>query len=98
MGEHNAMTPPPITDPVYALTPARGQAEAQSEFRALAVRYVPGRAAIEVQATQIAGCLVPRLWNGALQDVPVEALTQLEIWPDGSAIELDAHNIHISVH
>jgi hypothetical protein len=32
-----------------------------------------------------------------LQDVPIEELARLEIWPDGSAIELEVRDIHISV-
>src|SRR5216684_1451297 len=37
-------------------------------------------------------------WIGALQDVPTEELGKLEVWPDGSAIELEDRDIHISVH
>ena len=47
--------------------------------------------------TRHAGFLIPRGWIGALQDVPIEELAQLEIWPDGSAIELEGRDIHISV-
>jgi hypothetical protein len=86
-----------ITDSAYALALAVGRAEAQSEFRAQAVRYVPERDAIEIVTTGNAGFLVPREWIGALQDVPVEALTKLELWPDGSAIEIEDRDIHISV-
>jgi hypothetical protein len=42
--------------------------------------------------------LIPRQWIGALQDVPIEELGKLEVWPDGSAIELEERDIHISVH
>jgi hypothetical protein len=47
--------------------------------------------------TRHAGFLIPRGWIGALQDVPIEDLARLEIWPDGSAIELEDRDIHISV-
>jgi hypothetical protein len=47
--------------------------------------------------TRHAGFLIPRGWIGALQDVPIEELGQLDIWPDGSAIELESRDIHISV-
>ena len=61
------------------------------------MRYVPDRDAIEVLTTRHAGFLIPRAWIGALQDVPVEELANLEVWPDGSAIELENRDIHISV-
>ncbi len=34
----------------------------------------------------------------ALQDLPVADLAKLVVWPDGSAIELEDRDIHISVH
>ncbi|HTW52547.1 MAG TPA: DUF2442 domain-containing protein [Stellaceae bacterium] len=72
--------------------------EAESEIRAQAVRYVPDRDAIEIVTTRNAGFLVPRQWIGALQDVPAEDLAKLVVWPDGSAIEIEDRDIHISVH
>lgn len=87
-----------ITDAEYAAGIAAGRAEAESEVRAQAVRYVPERDAIEIVTTRNAGLLIPRQWIGALQDVPKEDLAKLEIWPDGSAIELEDRDIHISVH
>ena len=92
------MTPPPITDTAYAMALAIGQTEAQTEIRAQAVRYVPERDAIEIVTTRNAGFLIPRQWIGALEDVPIDDLTKLTIWPDGSAIELEERDIHISVH
>jgi hypothetical protein len=59
---------------------------------------VADRDAIEIVTTRNAGFLIPRLWIGALQEVPIEDLARLEIWPDGSAIELEDLDIHISVH
>jgi hypothetical protein len=47
--------------------------------------------------TRHAGFLIPRTWIGALQDVPIAELGKLDIWPDGSAIEMDCRDIHISV-
>jgi hypothetical protein len=87
-----------ITDAEYAAALAAGQTEAATEIRAQAVRYVPDRDAIEIVTTQNAGFLIPRQWIGALQDVPIEELAKLEVWPDGSAIELQDQDIHISVH
>lgn len=92
------MTQHQITDAEYAEALATGQAEAETEVRAQAVRYVPDRDAIEIVTTRNAGFLIPRRWISALQDVSAEDLARLEVWPDGSAIELDGRDIHISVH
>jgi hypothetical protein len=92
------MTPPPITDTAYAMALAIGQTEAQTEIRAQAVRYVPDRDAIEIVTSRNAGFLIPRQWIGALEGVPIDDLAKLTIWPDGSAIELEEQDIHISVH
>ena len=92
------MTQHQITDAEYAVALVAGRAEAEAEIRAQAVRYVPDRDAIEIVTTRNAGFLIPRQWISALQDVPTEDLTKLEIWPDGSAIELEDRDIHISVH
>ncbi len=77
---------------------AAGRIEAEIELRAQAVRYVPERDAIEIVTNHNAGFLIPRQWIGALQDVSTEELGKLEVWPDGSAIELEDRDIHISVH
>ena len=92
MSEHQ------ITDAEFAAALAAGCMEAESEIRAQAVRYVPDRDAIEIVTTQNAGFLIPRQWIGALQDVPPEDLAMLEVWPDGSAIEIEDRDIQISVH
>lgn len=92
------MTQHQITDAEYAAALIAGQAEAEAEVRAQAVRYVPDRDAIEIVTTRNAGFLIPREWIGALQDVPREDLAKLEVWPDGSAIALEGRDIHISVH
>ena len=86
-----------ITDAEYAAALASGRAEMETEVRAQAVRYVPARDAIEIVTARSAGFLIPRQLIGALQDVPTEDLARLEIWPDGSAIELEDRDIHISV-
>ena len=91
------MTKHHVTDAEFAAALAAGQVEVETEIRAQAVRYVADRDAIEVVTTRHAGFLIPRGWIGALQDVPIEELVQLEIWPDGSAIELEGRDIHISV-
>jgi hypothetical protein len=91
------MTRHHVTDAEFAAALAAGRAETETQIRAEAVRYVADRDAIEVVTTGRGGFLIPRCWIGALQDLPVEELEQLEIWPDGSAIELESRDIHISV-
>ena len=87
-----------ISDAEYAAALAAGRIEAEIELRAQAVRSVPERDAIEIVTNHNAGFLIPRQWIGALQDVSTEELGKLEVWPDGSAIELEDRDIHISVH
>jgi hypothetical protein len=87
-----------ISEAEYAAAFAAGRMEAESEIRAQAVRYVPERDAIEIVTNRNAGFLIPRQWIGALQDVPTAELEKLEVWPDGSAIELEDRDVHISVH
>ena len=84
------MTSPSITDAEFAAALAAGRVEADMEIRAQAD-------SIEILTTRNAGFLIPRGWIGALQDVPIEDLAKLELWPDGSAIELEDRDIHISV-
>ena len=86
-----------ITDAEFAAALAAGRVEAETEIRARTVRYVADRDSIEIVTTRHAGFLIPRGWIGALQDVPIEELVKLDIWPDGSAIELEDLDIHISV-
>jgi hypothetical protein len=86
-----------ITDAEFAAALAAGRAEAETEIRAQAVRYVADRDAIEIVTTRHAGFVIPRQWIGALQDVSIDDLAKLEIWPDGSAIEIEDRDIHISV-
>lgn len=91
------MTSHSITDVALAEALAAARANMETEIRAQAVRYVADRDAIEIVTVRHAGFLVPRGWIGALQDVPIEALAKLAVWPDGSAIELEELDIHISV-
>jgi hypothetical protein len=91
------MTKHSIADAEFAAAVAAGRVEAETEIRAQAVRYVLDRDSIEIVTTRHAGFLIPRGWIGALQDVPIEELCKLEVWPDGSAIELEDRDIHISV-
>ncbi len=92
------MTNHSITDTEYVRAIEDGREGAESEFRAQSVRYVADRDALEIVTSSNAGFLIPRQWIGALQDVSVADLARLEVWPDGSAIEIDDLDIHISVH
>lgn len=85
-----------VSDTEYAA--ALEMSDSENEFRAQAVRYVPERDAIEVLTHRNAGLLIPRQWIGALQDVSAEDLRKLAVWPDGSALEIEDRDIHISVH
>jgi hypothetical protein len=96
--EITTMNIQPISDAEYAAALVTGRAESETEIRAQVVRYVPERDAIEIVTNRNAGFLIPRQWIGALQDVPIEELDNLEVWPDGSAIELEDRDIHIEVH
>jgi hypothetical protein len=91
------MTKHSITDAEFAAALAASRVEAETEIRAQAVRYVVDRDSIEIVTTRHAGFLIPRGWIGALRDVPIEELLKLKVWPDGSAIELEDRDIHISV-
>ncbi len=91
------MTEHHIGDAAYAAALSQGRADAARELRARSVRYLSDRDLLEIETTRDGGFLIPRKWIGALQDVPAEELTKLEVWPDGSAIELEARDIHISV-
>jgi hypothetical protein len=92
------MTTHRITDAEYAAALRSGQAEAETEIRARSVRCVADRDVVEIVTTRNAGTLIGRRWISALQDVPVQDLAKLEVWPDGSAIEIEHRDIHISVH
>lgn len=91
------MTSHSVSETGLAAALAAGRVDAETEIRAQSVRYVADRDAIEIVTTCQAGFLIPRGWIAALQSVPVEELVQLEVWPDGSAIELEDRDIHISV-
>lgn len=75
-----------------------GRHEAEREFRARSARYVPELDAVEVVTTRNGGFLVPRRLVGALREIPPDALAGLEAWPDGSAIEVEALDVQVSVH
>jgi hypothetical protein len=81
----------------YAMALEAGRRAAESEFRAQAVSYLPDRDAIEVITVNNGGFVIPRHLIGVLQDVDPDALAGMELWPDGSLIEIEDLDIHISV-
>jgi hypothetical protein len=74
-----------------------GRQAAESEFRAQAVCFLPDRDAIEVITIGNGGFVIPRRLIGVLRDVSLEDLATMELWPDGSLIEIEDLDIHISV-
>jgi hypothetical protein len=90
--------PKEITDAEYAAALTIGRTDAETEIRARRVQYVPERDAIEIVTNRNFGFSIPRVSVHALDDVPTEELAKLELWPDGSVIELGNRDIHISVH
>ena len=91
------MTNHNITDTEYATALEAGRLAAESEFRAQAVRYIPDRDAIEVITVRNGGFVIPRHLIGVLQDLTPNDLATIEMWPDGSVIEIENLDIHISV-
>jgi len=78
-----------ITDTDYATALEAGRLAAESEFRAQAVCYLPDRDAIEVITVRNGGFVIPRDLIGVLQDVGPDDLAKIELWPDGSLIEIE---------
>lgn len=92
------MTKHEITDQAMAGALDAGRQEAETEFRARSVCYLPDRDAVEIVTTREAGFLIPRAWIRALADLAPEQLAGVEVWSDGSAFELEALDIQVSVH
>ena len=86
-----------ITDMAYAEALEAGRRAAEREFRAQAATYVVEQDAIQVITVANGGFVIPRRLVGALQDVEPAALAGMELWPDGSVIEIDCLDIHVSV-
>ena len=91
------MTEHSITDREYATAMEAGRQESDREFRAHSVRYLPDRDAIEVITIRNGGFVIPRHLIGVLQDVGTGDLSRMTLWPDGSLIEIEDLDIHISV-
>lgn len=91
------MTRHNITDADYAAALQAGRRSAESEFRAQEVTYLPDRDAIEIITVRNGGFVIPRRLIGILQDVGPDDLGKMELWPDGSLIEIEDLDIHIAV-
>lgn len=91
------MTRHNVTDMELATALEAGRQAAESEFRAQAVCFLPDRDAIEVITIGNGGFVIPRRLIGVLRDVSLEDLATMELWPDGSLIEIEDLDIHISV-
>jgi hypothetical protein len=91
------MTGQSISDAEYEAALEAGRRAAQKEFRAHSVSYVPDRDALEVMVGPSGGFVIPRESIAALAHIDAGALDRLELWPDGSVIEIDDLDIHISV-
>jgi len=87
-----------LTDKDHMAAIAAGQLAQGTEFRAVSARYDLDRYMLEIMTTKGCGFVVPLHWVPDLADVSPLDLADLDVWPDGSAIELDSHDIHISVH
>ena len=87
-----------ISDAEYARAVEAGEREAREQFRASSVRYLADCDAIEILTMRDGGFVVPRRLVGVLQDTIAADLTELQLWPDGSIIEIAGKDLHISVH
>jgi len=91
------MTGHGISDQEYEAALAAGRQAALNEFRAKSVAYLPERDALEVITAAGGGFIIPRAIIGALAHVDAGALGRIELWPDGSVVEIQDLDIHISV-
>ncbi len=91
------MTNHKITDAEYATAIEAGRRAAESEFRAQSVAYLPDLDAIRLITVRNGGFVIPRHLVGALQDIRPKHLAKMALWPDGSIIEIEDLDIHISV-
>jgi hypothetical protein len=85
------------TETDYTEAVAAGRDAAKSEFRAESVSYIPRLDAIEVITQRNGGFVIPRGLVKSLQAVDAEHLAGMTLWPDGSLIEIEALDVHVSV-
>jgi hypothetical protein len=91
------MTHHDITPQEYMFAIDAGRQAADIEFRAQTVTYLRNVDAIEVLTIRGGGFVIPRLLIGVLHDVDPDHLGEMTLWPDGSLIEIEDLDIHLSV-
>jgi hypothetical protein len=91
------MTEYNLSETEYATAVEVGQRAAESEFRAQAISYIPDLDAIEVITSGTGGFVIPRHLIGVPRDVVPDDLGKMELWPDGSLIDIENLDIHITV-
>jgi len=87
-----------ITDAMVDAALEAGRQRQAREFSATDVRYDAERDALEIDLRQGFGLRVPRGAIAELAAVPAEALAGLDLSPAGTGLDLDDHDVHISVH
>lgn len=92
------MSEPSITSEALDSALKAGRQRLEREFTATAVRYDHLRDVVEIDLTQGFGLRVPRVSIEELSALPGEAVAVLEVSPAGTGLDLDEHDIHISVH
>ena len=95
----NQPTPvPAITDQALATALDAGRQRLAREFTATAIRYDQQLDTVEIDLAQGFGLRVPRMAIAELAAVPASALGMLDLSPAGTGIDLDDHDVHVSVH
>ena len=89
---------PPTTEDELQRAVEAGQRRRATERRAASVRYDADRDAIEIELTDGAGVRLPRAMIAEFRQVSAADLAELRVSPAGYGIELDKHDINISVH
>lgn len=68
------------------------------EFCARSVSYLPTFGILLITLTTGDEFPIPVAWISELKDLPEPELLRLVLWPEGSCIQLESHDIHINVH
>ena len=89
---------PMISDQALSAALDAGRQRLAREFTATAVRYDQQYDTVEIDLAQGFGLRVPRMAIAELADVPASALVLLDRSPAGTGIDLDDHDVHVSVH
>lgn len=93
-----AIKAPPTAEAELKRALEAGRRRRATERRATSVRYDAKRDAIEIELTDGVGVRLPRAVIVEFRDVPPADMMKLRMSPAGYGIELDEHDIDISVH